>query len=135
MKKARDDVANRGKEMKRFRLQVHERTTCSSIDERAQANKTLEGPASRCLEQAEKVGKEHHSHEDNEVLKRHIHCDYSTELRKVDHILEVLLYLGKLLNSHSFYELIKHHKPRKRDEKEAVFWHGNIVAARHMTYV
>jgi hypothetical protein len=111
------------------------RTTCSSIEERAQANKTLEGPASVCLEHAEKVGKEHHSHEDNEVLKRHIHGDYSTEIRKVDHILEVLLYLEKLLNSHSFYDLIKQHKPRKRDEKEAVLWHGNIVAARHMTDV
>jgi hypothetical protein len=72
------------------------RTTCSSSEDRAQADETLEGPASRRLEHAEKVGKERHSHEDNEVLKRHIHGGYSTELRQVDHVLEVLLLFRKV---------------------------------------
>jgi hypothetical protein len=66
------------------------RTTCSRNEERAQANETLEGTASRRLEHAEKVGKEHHSYEDNEVLKRHIHAEHSAELGQLDHILEVL---------------------------------------------
>jgi hypothetical protein len=48
------------------------RKTCRSNEERAQANETLEGLASRRLEHAEKGAKERHSHEDNEVLKRHI---------------------------------------------------------------
>jgi hypothetical protein len=38
-----------------------------------------------------KLEKERHSHEDNEVLKRHIHGEYGTELIQVDHLLEVLL--------------------------------------------
>jgi len=56
MKKARDFGANRGKEMKCFRLQVHDANNLQQ-QERAQANKTLEGPASRRLEHAERVGK------------------------------------------------------------------------------
>jgi len=63
---------------------------------KAQANETLEVPASRRLEHAEKVGKERYSHEDNEVLKRYIHGEYSTELRQVDHILEGLLLFRKI---------------------------------------
>ena len=70
-------------------------TTCSSNEERAQANEMLQKPASRRLEHAETVGKVHHSHEDNTVLERHIQSDYSTELRQVDRILEVLLLFGK----------------------------------------
>jgi hypothetical protein len=59
-------------------------------------------------------------HENNEVLKRHIHGEYSTKLRQVDPILGVLILFRNILNNHSFYELINHHKPRKSDERDGV---------------
>ena len=51
--------------------------------------------------------------------------DYSTELWQIAHILKVLLYLENILNNHSFYELINHHKPRKSDER------GGVVAWKY----